>query len=458
MKKLNTDLSQKPAPVSLLDVENKAVKLEFSGAEISSDGGLLFLREVENQIGLIHAFAEIIKDTRDPRYVKHAITELLLQRIGQIACGYEDANDSDELRNDPIFKMFAGRKPESDAALASQPTHSRLENAISRKTLYKLAYLFVEQFIGSYEKPPKVIVLDVDDTDDYVHGHQQLALFNGYFDHHCFMPLHIYEGLSGKLITTILRPGKRATGKGYLAILKRLIKRLKAAWPNTVIVLRTDSHFACPEIMHWCSERSHVHFVQGLAANARLKALAKAVVERAKARYQATGEPVRLFHSIRYKAQSWQHYFRVIIKVEYTKLGENVRFIVTDLERAGAKILYQQVYCHRAKAELCIKEHKLHLKSDRTSCHRFLANQFRLFLHSAAYVLLHAFRANMLKHTQWARATFKTIQLRLIKIAARVYELKTRIKVELPQATPVKPELLRCGQLFERLRAQPEFG
>ena len=435
-------------------MDNKAVHLEFTGDDTSSDGGLLLLREVENQVGVIKAFSEAIEDHRDPRYVKHALAELVLQRIGQIACGYEDADDADTLRDDPVFKMFAGRKPESAAALASQPTHSRLENAISRKSLYKLAEMFCDTFIRSYEKAPEMIVLDFDDSEDRVHGNQQLALFNDYYGGHCFLPLHVYEGISGKLLTTILRPGKRATGKGYLSFVKRIVAKLRQAWPDTVIVIRGDSHFAAPEIFDWIDRQPHVHFVLGLTSNAVLRRLAQSTLRRAKKTYDIAQRPVRFFRKVSYRAESWSKPFCVVIKVEYSHLGENIRFVVSDCKHADARTLYQEVYCKRGKAELCIKEHKLDLKSDRTSCHRFLANQFRLFLHSAAYVLLHAFRANMLKNTQWAKVTMRTIQLRLLKIAARVRELKTRIKVEFPASCPVQQDVVQSCRIFEILRAK----
>lgn len=453
MQKKRT-FSKDSTTLSLFEMDNKAVDLAFTGGDVSSDGGLLLLREVENQVGIIKAFAEAIEDDRDPRYVKHALAELALQRVGQIACGYEDADDADTLRDDPIFKMFAGRMPESAEALASQPTHSRFENAISRKSLYKLAEMFCDNFIRSYEKAPEMIVLDFDDTEDPVHGAQQLALFNGHYGGYCFLPLHVYEGISGKLVATILRPGKRATGKGYLSFVKRIVTKLRQAWPDTLIVVRGDSHFATPEIFDWIDKQPHVHFVLGLTSNAVLRRLADSTLRRAKKTYEIAQRPVRFFRKVRYQAASWSKTCCVVIKVEYSHLGENIRFVVTDCKDADARTLYQEIYCKRGKAELCIKEHKLELKSDRTSCQRFLANQFRLFLHSAAYVLLHAFRANILQNTQWAKATIKTIQLRLLKIAARVSEFKTRIKVEFPASCPVKQGIVQSCRIFEILRAK----
>jgi hypothetical protein len=440
-------------PLNLTEVDNKPVLVDFDGGQISSDGGLLLLREVEQQIGIIKSLTEVIHDARDARYVKHTIMDLMMQRVSQIAAGYEDADDCDDLRADPIIKMCAGRSPNSDDDLASQPTMSRFENSITRTYLYRLAQVFVDNFMASYDNEPKIIVLDFDDTEDEVHGDQQLALFNKYFDEYCFMPLHVYEGLSGKLITTILKPGKRANGKTMLAIVKRLISYIRSLWPNTIIIFRGDSHFSYPEVMEWIDGQDNVYFNTGLTANSRLEAQVQSHIERAKKLYNLHNNKVSRYHSFYYQADSWNHYRRVIAKIEILEDGLlNVRYIVTNMEQAKAKTLYCDIYCARGNAELYIKDHKLYLKSDRTSCHRFAANQFRLLLHSAAYVLIHALKTNILKHTQWVNATIATIRLRLLKIGARVRQLKTRIKMELPSCYPLKETLTNSFQIFEILR------
>lgn len=441
------------APLNLLNVKGKSVIADFNGGQMSSDAGLLLLREVEQQLGIINSLTDVIYDARDARYVKHSVKEMMMQRVSQIASGYEDADDCDELRKDPIFKMFADRLPETDADLASQPTMSRFENSISKTNLYRLAKVFADKFISSYEKAPKIIVLDFDDTEDKVYGNQQLALFNNYFKEYCYMPLHVYEGLSGNLITTILKPGKRSKGKEMFAIVKRLINYIRRQWPNTILVFRGDSHFAYPEIMEWIDEQKNVFFVTGLTGNSRLNGFIESHVERAKMLYKLYKNKVCLYHSFYYKADSWDKNRRVIVKVEILADGTlNVRYVVTNMEKAKAKQLYTKIYCARGEAELYIKEHKLYLKSDRTSCHRFVANQFRLFLHSAAYVLLHALKTNILRHTQWANATIDTIRMRLLKIGARVRQLKTRVKVELPTSYPLKETLINSFQIFETLR------
>ena len=437
--------------IKLADVNGKSVRVDFEGGELTSDAGLLLLKGAEQEVGIIESLSDIIVDQRDQRYVQHTIQDMMTQRVGQIAAGYEDANDCNELRGDPILKILADRNPETDNDLASQPTMSRFENAISIKDIYRIAYAFGEKFIESYEKEPKVIIIDFDDTEDKAYGNHQLALFNAYFNDTCYMPLHVYEGLSGKLITTILKPGQRMTGKQTLAIVKRIIKKLREHWPNTIILYRGDCHFTYPETMEWIDGQDNVQFVSGLTSNAVLRRLAQSTIERAFRLYEHCQRKVVLFHSVRYKAKSWNKYRRVIIKVEVSSEGKSVRFIVTDMEQAKAKALYQDIYCGRGNAELYIKDHKLYLKSDRTSCNRFEANQFRLFLHSAAYVLIHALKTNILKNTQWANATIDTIRLRLFKIGARVRELKTRIKIELPSSYPQKETLRRSFRIFELL-------
>jgi hypothetical protein len=441
--------------IGALDVGQKTVLINFNGGFLSSDAGALLLRDVEEQIGLIRKMAEVIPDSRDARYIRHKIEELLSQRVAQIACGYEDADDCDALRNDPIFKMIAGRYPEFGEALASQPTMSRCENSMTRTTLYRLARVFADMFTASYAEEPECIILDFDDTDDPVHGLQQLSLFNNYYKEQCYLPLHVYEGQSGKLITTILKPGKRCTGKQMLAIVKRLIGHLRAAWPKTVILFRGDSHFAYPEVMDWIEAQQDVHYLTGLTGNSRLQKEVQPVVERARRRYarSESEKEVKLFHAFLYQADTWSKPRRVIAKIEVTAKGLNLRFVVTDIRGGTAAQIYTEFYCARGEAELYIKDHKLYLKSDRTSCQEFEANQFRLFLHSAAYVLIHTLKTNLLKHTELATATINTIQLRLLKIGARIRECKTRIVVELPSQYPLKELLLRSFQLCTLLRS-----
>ena len=438
-------------PLHLAAVGDKAVDLDFDGGRLSSDAGLVLLKAPDEQLGFTRALAAVLNDPRDPRRVDFTPHDLLRQRVLQIAAGYEDANDSNTLRHDPVFKLLLDRLPETGPPLASQPTISRFENRVSRTELYRLALVFLDQFVASYDRPPQLIVLDFDDTEDPAHGEQEQVRYDGYYGGYCFLPLHVYEGLSGRLITTIFK-AKRFTGAQMRAVLTRLVKRLRQAWPDTLVILRGDSHFAYPEVMQWIDKQPALHYVTGLTRNAVLKELAREVVEQAKRAYAFSGRKVTRFHSTRYQAQTWARARRVVIKVEVREQGVNTRFVVTDMEQARTQVLYQHLYCARGQAENDIKDHKLSLKSDRTACHRFEANQFRLLLHAAAYVLLETLRREVLRTTQWASATMETIQLRLLKLSARVHEVKDRITISLPSSCPVAPVLRRSLTLLACVR------
>ena len=377
---------------------------------MSSDAGLVLLKDIDEQLGLHAHLAAVLSDPRDPRRVHFTHHDLLKQRVFQIAAGYEDANDANTLRDDPIFKLLLDRLPETGAPLASQPTISRFENRVSRTELYRMALVLVDQFLASYVSPPQLIVLDFDDTEDPVHGEQEQARYDGYYGGYCFLPLHLYEGLSGRLITTIFK-AKRFTGAQMLSVLKRLVKRLRHAWPHTLLIFRGDSHFAYPEVMQWIEEQPDLSYVTGLTSNAVLTGAGSGGGRAGQTGLCVSGGKVTRFHSTRYQAGTWSRSRRVVIKVEVSDQGVNTRFVVTDMEQARTKVLYQQIYCARGQAENEIKDHKLYLKSDRTSCHRFEANQFRLFLHSAAYVLLDTLRREVLKTThgpqrRWRRSSY----------------------------------------------------
>ena len=440
---------------SLFDLSpvcKKPIELSYTAEKISSDGGLLLLREVESQSGILKAITNCIEEDRHPGYIKHSIKSMLTQRVFQIAAGYEDANDCDTLREDMILKICADVAPESGQHLSSQPTMSRFENSLSHSELYKIAVTFVDHFIQSYSEEPSVIILDCDDTNSNTYGTQQLALFNEYYGEYCYMPLHIYEGLSGKLITTILKPGRRSKTTDVFSILQRIISYLRKVWKNTLIIVRGDGHFCSKELMAWTKEQDNVHFLTGLTGNKSLHDLARITIDSAEKQYKSTGNPVKRYHSFDYAAGSWSGPQRVIVKVEVNEKGTNIRYVVTDLRCIRTKALYELGYCARGKMELYIKESKTYLESDRMSCNRFEANQFRLFMHSAAYVLLHTFRSETLRATEYATATMQTIQLRLIKIAAYVKEMKTRIKIEFPKQFPNMDVVANCLDIFTVLR------
>jgi len=450
---VKTNSSQISLPIQCKSrtVSGKRVEIDFNGGNVTSDAGVLLLREIEGQTGIIDSLACCIEDSRRHYSVEHSIKDLFSQRIYQIACGYEDANDSDSLRKDPALKMALDRLPAEGDCLASQPTISRLENNISEEELEKMKSVFIQEFISSYDEEPKIIILDFDDTHHTVYGNQQESLFNGYYGEKCFMPLHVYEGMSGKFITAILRTGKRSGGKETVEHLTSIVKEIRRRWPDTVIVFRGDGHFSSPELFEYITTQNNMFSITGLTGYNTLKKCAQTTVDSAKRLYKESGQKVKLYHSFSYKAGSWSVSRKVVVKVEMNDKGLNVRFISTDMEQAKVKSLYENIYCARGNMELMIKEHKTYTKSDRTSCHSFKANQLRLLLHSAAYVLLHQLKTQVLKGTELSKATFETLRLKILKIGARIVEMKTKIKIHLPNAFPYKHLLKKCFDIFQHL-------
>jgi Transposase DDE domain group 1 len=422
-------------PFELPAVARKKVSVGFDGGMLSSDAGVLLLRAVEGRLGIASRLAACLNDRRDPGRIDHTIEEMLRLRMFAIAAGYEDANDCNKLRDDPVFKMAVGRAPESGAALCSQPTVSRLENAPSRIEIARLMRAMVDQFCTSYRRPPASIILDIDDTFDAVHGHQQLSLFNAHYDERCFLPIHVYEGTSGKPVAVILRSGKTPGGLEVRTILKHVIARIRRHWPRIAILVRGDSHYGRPEAMAWC-EANGISYIFGLAGNDVLAGLARPVADALCVRRAEEGASARrIWAKLRYGAKSWNKKRRVVARLEATTRGLDIRYVVTSL-KGSAKQLYETVYCGRGQAENFIKLHKAQLASDRTSCRDPRANQMRLILHTAAYWLLLTLRAAAPKRSLWRGAEFTTLRLRLIKIAARVIEGAARIRLWLPTACP----------------------
>lgn len=422
---------------SLPAVQRKKVSAAFDGGLLSSDAGVLLLRGVERGLGLAERLAACLIDRRDPGRIRHALVEMLRLRMFAIAAGYEDANDCTTLRHDPVFKMAVGRLPETGAALCSQPTLSRLENAPSMIALARMMGAMVELFCASYRQAPAAIVLDIDDTLDAVHGQQQLSLFNAHYDQRCFLPIHIYEGNSGKPVAMILRAGKTPSGVEVRTILKHVIARIRRHWPLVHITARGDSHYGRPEAMEWC-EQNGIDYIFGFGGNAVLRAGVGGVADDLCVRRAESGaEKRRGWTELPYGARGWKTPRRVVARLEATALGLDIRYVVTSLP-GTAEHLYETVYCARGQAENFIKLHKAQLASDRTSCQSPRANQFRLILHTAAYWLMHTLRAAIPKASAWATAEFATLRLRLIKLAARVVETATRIRLRLPSACPDK--------------------
>jgi hypothetical protein len=422
-------------PFDLPAVARKKVSVAFDGGMLSSDSGVLLLREVERRLGIASRLAACLKDGRAADRIEHRLEEMLRLRMFAIAAGYEDANDCNKLRDDPVFKMAVGRAPESGEALCSQPTMSRLENAPSKLEIARLMGAMVDQFCASYNRAPASIILDIDDTFDAVHGKQQLSLFNAHYDERCFLPIHIYEGTSGKPVAVILRSGKTPGGVEVRTILKHVIARIRRHWPKVAILVRGDSHYGRPEAMAWC-EANGISYIFGFAGNDVLAGMVRPVADAlCVARAEQGASARRTWTTLRYAAKSWKTRRRLVARLEATKLGLDVRYVVTSLT-GSAKHLYETIYCGRGQAENFIKLHKAQLASDRTSCRDPRANQMRLILHTAAYWLLHTLRAAAPKHSAWRTAEFTTLRLRLIKIAARVVEGAARIRLWLPTACP----------------------
>ena len=411
-------------------VKRRKILADFNGGKLTSDVGLLALREVDKQIGSTKQLSQCIIDNRHPGYVKHSITQMLRQRIYAIAAGYEDLNDHQTLRNDPVIQAVA--EHHDNNALASAPTLCRLENNINREALQKISEVFVERFIASHKQPPKELVLDFDATDDPVHGGQVGRFFHGYYDHYCFLPLYVFCG--GQLLVSYLRPSKIDAAKHSRAILKLLVKRFQQAWPDVKIIFRGDSGFCRWKLLGWC-EKHNVYYIVGLAKNSVLTNLGQSWIQKAQEQFQDSEHKQRIFGEFEYAAGTWDRERRVIIKAEHLEQGPNTRFIVTNLS-GESQHLYDDIYCQRGDMENRIKEQQLDLFSDRTSCHEFDANQFRVFLSAAAYILIETLRRVYLKDTELARAQVGTIRIKLLKVAARVVHKSSRILFHICSSYP----------------------
>ena len=450
------------------------IRADFAGGEISSDLGALLLAAVDRRIGLIDRLSVAITDSRHASYITHSMHDLLTQRIFQIASGYEDGNDANTLRHDPLFKLSAGRAPlYAVRLLACGATFSRLEGSLRRCDIYRMARTLVLQFIAGYACAPATITLDLDHTDDATYGQQALSFYNHHYGHHCYLPLLVFEANSGALVTAVLRPGKRPTGAENAMIMKRVLGLLRQHWPQTHILLRGDGHFSNPELMQLIQADGKADFIFGLPGNSVLLGKAEGLMKNARGHLalhrslatQGLGPAVatvRLFGDFEYAAKTWPQAFRVVVKAEVL-LGsgglpakDNQRFVVTTLRGPSPRTLYQQDYCARGQAENLIKQVKCDLKSDRTSASSFLANFARLLLTASAYVLHQQLRHLGLQGTSLATAQPKTVILTLFKIAARVKQYKDRVLLHLPSACPVKALLAQvCHRLYSPNSVRP---
>jgi len=462
-----TDLTRKKTTLKRLRAQ--AVEAKFDGGTLTSDGGLLLLREVDLRLRLVERIDRVIPDPRDPIYIAHTQSEMLTSRIFAIAAGYEDGSDHQQLRHDPAFQVAAGRTPaemnyEDNFPLASPSTLSRLENRVDAKTCFKLHEVLVDTFLDSFEVPPEEIILDFDATDDPTHGNQDKNYFNGFYDAYCFLPLYVFCG--DQVLVSYLRPSSVGAAHHARPVTKLLVQKIRSRWPNVKIILRGDSGFAIERLMRWC-DKNNVFYVFGFAKNAVLQR--QIACEMTLARIQQSQSTVtqRRFKWFRYRAQGWDRNRWMVGKAEYSDKGPNPRFVVTNLfgfeglvdatynrPRINGKQVrsmepgtpcsvafnperfYDTMYCQRGDMENRIKEQQLYLFADRTSCTDFMANQFRLLLSSFAYVLVDGIRRMGLGGSEAARWQVNTIRLRLFKIAARVSVTCRRVIFHLASSCP----------------------
>ena len=438
---------------------------KFDAPAISSDGGGLLLREIEERFEFVGQFAQCFDDYRSPRFTQHTVKELLLQRIMGIALGYEDLNDHEDLRHDPLMAVLAGKSDPvltSGPALAGKSTLNRLEltpvgadqdsrykKIVARHS--KIEDFFVEAFLQQHPQAPEQIVLDLDATDDPLHGHQAGRFFHGYYKSYCYLPLYIFCG--SHLLCAQLRPSDIDASAGSVKQLQRIVKRIRRQWPEIQIIIRGDSGFCRESIMTWC-EDNRVDFILGLAKNKRLQRILGAELQQAKEQFQETGQAARVFKDFHYQTKkSWRQERRVIGKAEHLSQGSNPRFVVTSLtaEACDAATLYEQKYCARGEMENRIKEQQLYLFADRTSASTMRANQLRLWLSSVAYVLVNALREHGLRGTEFEKAQCHTIRQKLFKIGAEIRVTVRKVWVSFSAAYPYADAFQRVLSHLQQL-------
>jgi len=425
---------------------SREIVARFDGGTISSDGGAFLLRQTDKRLNLLPRLAECFLDGRHQDQIQHSILEMLSQRVYGLALGYEDINDHEQLRNDPVFGILAGRN-ELDEPLAGKSTLNRMELGTGTKDRYKkitfwkeaVDELLVKVFIESYEKPPDQIILDVDTTDLPLHGNQEGRFFHGYYDHYCYLPLYVFCG--EHVLCARLREANHDASFGCLPELRRIVTQIRSAWPEVKIILRGDSGFCRNEVMSWC-ENNGVEFVFGLARNQRLRKIIGAEMHAATQQWNQTSRPARVFNEFQYKAKKtkkggWDRERRVAAKAEHIDGKENPRFVVTSLtsEQWAAQALYEELYCARGDMENRIKE-QFSLFADRVSTETMRANQMRLYLSSMAYVLVSGLRRLGLKATELAEAQVSTIRTKLLKIGAQIRVTVRKVWVSMASSYP----------------------
>lgn len=408
--------------------KSRKVQADFKGGTITSDGGTLLLRQADRRIGLSKTLARVLPDSRRKQSCTHGLAQLLRQRIYGIALGYEDLNDHQQLRHDPGLQTCA----ESDRELAGASTLCRWENRADRQAAWIIHEWLLERFVQSFREAPEELILDFDATDDPVHGKQEGRFFHGYYDRYCFLPLYVFCG--SHLLVGYLRPSNIDPAQHAWAILSLLVKRLRQAWPEVRIIIRADSGFCRWKLLRWCDHHD-VGYIIGLAKNQRINRVALPLMKEAQEAFEETGEKQRLFTCVRYGATTWDRERRVIVKAEYTSMGSNPRYVVTNLQ-GHAQELYENIYCARGDMENRIKEQQLGLFSDRTRCSHWWPNQFRLLLSALAYVLIDTIRIIGLKATRLAKAQCTTVRLKLLKVGAVILRNTRRVRFHLSSSYP----------------------
>jgi hypothetical protein len=419
-----------PLP-GLSPVADKPIIASFDAEGFSASGGLLTLREIEHRLGLAPHLAAHIADPREPTQVIHPIADIVRFRMLMIAAGYEDGNDADVLRHDPMFKLAMGRLPTSEP-LCSQSTISRLENLPD----LRMGYGMIDFYCDSFRQLPRRIVLDIDDHFDAAHGEQELRVFNAHDDEHGFSPIVVFDG-DGRLVAAVLRPAQRPSGREIVTLLRRLIGRLRANWPRIEILLRGDSHYCTPEVLRFCRDHQ-VDWVLGVATTPTLRRHIIGLEQSTAKRFAAAGtaEKCRRFREFYDGAGSWDRVERIIARVEAGPEGVDTRFITTSLAAGSPRAVYEKIYCQRGQMENHIKAFKRHLAADRTSCHMASANQMRLFLHAGAYWIMWHLRVAMPRRSSWRSMQFDTLRLLVVNLVVRVVELKQQARLHLPACTP----------------------
>jgi hypothetical protein len=417
---------------------HRVLDVTFDAPQTSSDGGLLLLRQLDEQIGLCSRIAKVLPDERVPGRVIHTRLEQVRQRVFQIALGYEDQNDADALRHDPLLRASCDRLPSDPRGLSSQPTFSRLEHAVNARDVVRLQREFEADYVASLPEDTDVVVLDLDSTSDPTHGQQPLSFFHGHYDCSMYFPLLVFDG-EGRLASVRLRPGNAGNNRYATPLMMRLVRAIKARFPNASVVVRADSGFASPRLLAGLEalnrELGAVDYVIGLEKNSRLLALVADEMAEAAARAPQAGGRARVFASLVYQAKSWDHARHVVARVEHLVDKPNPRFVVTTLDHVSARMVYEHAYCGRGDAENRIKDFKNALDGDRLSCTTYVANAFRLLLHAFAYRLLNGLRTHIkVVAPELGRAQFDTIRLRLLKVAAHVRQSVRRIAVALPSS------------------------